>query len=550
MILSRLGAFGASVMGDALFGTLTWLALLVALSAGLFFTADCLSEEKREGTLGFLFLTDLRGYDVVGGKLLATSLRVTYGLLAVLPILAVTFLLGAVSGAHYWKTALALLNALFCSLAAGLMVSALSRDSQRALGATVLLLLLLVLGGLAADGLYSEVKHRAFKPLLSLASPGYVFGVAGAWGRNPYWLALGLNQVIGWTMLGVACLVVPHSWQEKRHRPKVSRLGYWWKYGGARRRRALRRKLLERNPVQWLACRERWQANGIWVLALLVAGLLVGFVVGKAPEEVWNSWGSLSWVLVGLLYLWIASQASRFYIEARQSGFLELLLVAPPTVKEVVQGHWRALLRMFGVPVALLLLAELAGGCLAYGAAWGNAGPQEWRHLLAFVTAAASTLGTLASLLALAWFGMWMGMTSRKASLATLKTLLFVKVIPFLVIYFAAMYVTFLVIILPQISKMAYGATTVTTASGSTTVTFGSSAMMPAMLSLLMTCLPAALSVAVGLAFLAWARHRLYSAFRQQAARDLGAARLGPAPVSAPPRPVPPRPATPPPGGR
>ena len=28
-------------------------------------TADCLSEEKREGTLGLLFLTDLRGYDIV-----------------------------------------------------------------------------------------------------------------------------------------------------------------------------------------------------------------------------------------------------------------------------------------------------------------------------------------------------------------------------------------------------------------------------------------------------------------------------------------------------
>jgi hypothetical protein len=265
---------------------------------------------------------------------------------------------------------------------------------------------------------------------------------------------------------------------------------------------------------------------------------------------VWNSWASLSWVLVGLLYLWIASQAGRFYIEARQSGFLELLLVAPPSVKEVVGGHWRALLRMFGVPVALLLLAELAGGCLAYGATWGNLGSQKWGPLVVFVTAAASTLGTLASLLALAWFGMWMGMTSRKASLATLKTLLFVKVIPFLVIYFVAMYVTFLVIILPQTLKMTSGSTTVTTTSGSTTVTAGSIAMTPAMLSLLMTCLPAALSVAAGLAFLAWARHRLYSAFRQQAARDLGPPRLGPAPVSAPPSPMPPRPATPPPGGK
>src|SRR5947207_4102151 len=41
------------------------LALGYCLVAGRLFTADCLSREKREGTLGLLFLTDLKGYDVV-----------------------------------------------------------------------------------------------------------------------------------------------------------------------------------------------------------------------------------------------------------------------------------------------------------------------------------------------------------------------------------------------------------------------------------------------------------------------------------------------------
>src|SRR5213083_5357 len=120
-------------MGSILFHALTWTCLAAALGAGLFFTSDCLSEEKREGTLGFLFLTDLRGYDVVLGKLLATSLRGFYALLAVFPILAVTLLMGGVTGMQLWKTSLALVNALFISLAAGLFVSAISRDSQKAL---------------------------------------------------------------------------------------------------------------------------------------------------------------------------------------------------------------------------------------------------------------------------------------------------------------------------------------------------------------------------------------------------------------------------------
>src|SRR5256884_5455765 len=122
LVLSRVGpGFGTPSLGKGLFGVLTWLSLAVALSAGLFFTADCLSEEKREGTLGFLFLTDLRGYDVVLGKLLATSLRCLFGMLAVFPILAITLLMGGVTGLEFWKAVLALVNALFLSLAAGLM---------------------------------------------------------------------------------------------------------------------------------------------------------------------------------------------------------------------------------------------------------------------------------------------------------------------------------------------------------------------------------------------------------------------------------------------
>src|SRR6266581_4811559 len=154
-------------MGSILFYALTWTCVAAAFSVGLFFTSDCLSEEKREGTLGFLFLTDLRGYDVVGGKLLATSLRCFYALLAVLPILAVTLLMGGVTGAQFWKTSLALVNAMFLSLAAGMFVSALSRDSQKALAGTVLLLILLVAGGLAADATLSALPSK-LNPGLSL----------------------------------------------------------------------------------------------------------------------------------------------------------------------------------------------------------------------------------------------------------------------------------------------------------------------------------------------------------------------------------------------
>ena len=77
-----------------LFSILTGGAVLYCLFCGVRSTADCLSEEKREGTLGLLFLTDLKGYDVVFGKLAATSLNGFYGVLAVVPMLALPLLDG------------------------------------------------------------------------------------------------------------------------------------------------------------------------------------------------------------------------------------------------------------------------------------------------------------------------------------------------------------------------------------------------------------------------------------------------------------------------
>src|SRR5437016_10772215 len=194
MLIATMARLPTPDFGSALFGMLTWLSLAAAITAGIFFTSDCLSEEKREGTLGFLFLTDLRGYDVLSGKLLATSLRGLFALLALFPILAITLLMGGVAGAEFWKTALALLNALFCSLAAGLFVSAISRDSQKALAATFFLLLVLIFGGPLADAILAGIKKRAFSPILSLSSPAYVFLTAGSWGRSLYWTALLLTQ--------------------------------------------------------------------------------------------------------------------------------------------------------------------------------------------------------------------------------------------------------------------------------------------------------------------------------------------------------------------
>jgi len=556
LILSRIGwGLGAATMGKALFSTLTWLTLAAALSAGLFFTSDCLSEEKREGTLGFLFLTDLRGYDVVVGKLLATSLRGFYALLALLPILAIALLMGGVTGAQFWKTALALVNALFFSLAVGLFVSAISRDSQKALAVTVLLLVLLVAIGPGADAILAEVNQRNFNPALSLSSPGYLFVAAGVWGKNPFWLGLLVNQAMAWLSLGATCLLLPRTWQEKAASSSTRKASqtHAWKFGGAKRHAALHRKLIDVNPVLWLACRERWQSALFWLITLLVAGGTVAIFVGVNRSTGWLVWSSLGGALTLVLYLGIASQAGRFLVEARRGGLIELLLATPLTVLQIVQGQWRALLRMFGPPVALWLAAQLLGQVMLQRMTWSRFNPPPVAStvatgttspvasatnsalvimtnstmvttttttatattvvsfgpisgsatLVAMAIAIAGTLTTAANLVALCWFGMWMGMTSKNTSLATLNTIVFVQVIPWFAVSFTSGIAMALLMVMPGIRNVA------------------STTQMMIWYPLITSGLSDLLFVAKDIAFVIWSRRKLYGEFRERAGRSM-----------------------------
>ncbi len=66
------GAFEAQI-GKAFFGVLAIGMSIWAIVSG-WAGYDTLSSEKREGTLGFLFLTNLTGTDVVLGKLVSIAL--------------------------------------------------------------------------------------------------------------------------------------------------------------------------------------------------------------------------------------------------------------------------------------------------------------------------------------------------------------------------------------------------------------------------------------------------------------------------------------------
>src|SRR2546427_9347666 len=159
MLLASAFGRGVGRFGGFVFVALAWLAFLYALLEGARNTADCLSEEKRAGTLGLLFLTDLKGYDVVLGKLIARSLHTFYGALAVVPMLGVPLLMCGVTLGEFERMALVAVNTLFFSVGLGIAVSTLCRSAHRAV-LTTLFLLLLVTAVLPACGAWLASHGR------------------------------------------------------------------------------------------------------------------------------------------------------------------------------------------------------------------------------------------------------------------------------------------------------------------------------------------------------------------------------------------------------
>ncbi|MSU63622.1 MAG: ABC transporter permease [Pedosphaera sp.] len=434
---------GGGTAGAQTFAAIGNLFFVMCLFAGMANTADCLSEEKREGTLGLLFLTDLRGYDIVIGKLLATSLNSFYGVLAIFPALALSLIVGGVQGSQVWQLALALLNTLFFSLTAGLFISSISREQKRASNATSLLVIFFWLGlqGLSESmrrkGLYVELAE--FLSLLSPAtSMNSVFGL-GANAR--YWQSLLITHGIGWMFFGLACWIIPKSWQDKPIVKPATRWRAWFAertYGDPVTRSNVRTRLLARNAFLWLASRDRLRPAGTWLLLAGVVATMAGLWISLRPDLELIPTCLITLVIFHtILKLEFSSVAARGLAEERHAGTLELILSTPLQVTEIVRGQWLALLRHFTGPVLVTVLGQIAViGLLSAGENGSNSIfpkdlSQAQYSMLLFV---AVTIILVADLFALGCLGMWTALNTRLPAHAPGYALMAVVFLPWLIL--------------------------------------------------------------------------------------------------------------------
>src|SRR5947209_1347840 len=149
-------------LGSSLFSSLHFTLFCAIWVLVPLLTADCISRERREGTLGLLFLTRLAATDIVVAKGLAQGLRALTLWLAVVPVLTVPFLLGGVGRSEVALSVLINFSSICWALAAGLLASAWGKAWLRALlrAAILATAFLLTLGMAVGEILLSSVFSR------------------------------------------------------------------------------------------------------------------------------------------------------------------------------------------------------------------------------------------------------------------------------------------------------------------------------------------------------------------------------------------------------
>ena len=414
------------------------------MMSGVFQTADCISEERREGTLGLLFLTDLKGYDVVFGKLASTSLHSFYTFLAVVPVMALPLLMGGMTVGEFWRVTLVLVVTLFLSLSVGIFISSVSRDSRGAMSITFLVMLVLA-GVMPLLWLWSVSGNvlKTGEERLLWPSPPHAFMCAfdnyysSGRGAQEFWNSVLTMMVIGTSCLVAACVLLPRVWQESGEGTRVKRFWQWRPFASRAKQRAKAAGQLLRDsrPFLWLATRDgRPRALAHWAFFLLTPAWIYLYAVVLGLESRARNRAEfpilllLTYAMHLILKCLLAAEASRRFSEDRASGALELLLVTPLRPAEIVASQFRGVWLSFRwcfLALTLMNLALLA--CVNFGESFGS--NNIARTMFSLMLAGGMAL-LFVDGFALINVGMWTAMTTKRHARAFMSTMLRVMLPP------------------------------------------------------------------------------------------------------------------------
>lgn len=365
--------YGVSpIPGRDLFQALSWISFGGACLVGASITSDLISEEKREGTLGLLFLTNLRGAEVVMGKFLCAAIAAFYAVVSVLPILSLPMLMGAAQPGDVLRTTLALLVTLYFGMSIGILVSTLFLNPWKVSGTSMLVMMLFTAGLPALAALVGRYYSRPdLAMLFMLFSPSGMFVLASVGGGMLsgmlFWKSVLILTGLASAALIGAVLLVPRFWKDRVTGLRMLRFKGWWMKltrGGSKEAADFRARLLDFNPFTWLVLRRRFPSVGFLIAVAGFMGIALWiptrYQTGRPQDDVELQMVCLMVLFFGVCLLTLFKTASlgsqRFTLD-RKSGALELILSTRLSVAEIIHGQWHAIFRqLWGGVVGILLL--------------------------------------------------------------------------------------------------------------------------------------------------------------------------------------------------
>lgn len=383
--------------GSALFSAFHWAVFVTIWCIVPLAAADCLSREKREGTLGLLRLTPLLPGEIALAKGLVHGLRGATLILAALPVAAIAFVLGGLD----WKLVVTSLflnfTSLALALAAGLLASALSFRWGRAMvvAAVLTVFIYLQFSGVVADGLqgrqYGKLSNTFgmafFLSIRGHEAWSYLFHAISNLAAEDLRLAAKRSVFHVLFVMAIAVGLAAHAIRTFGREKRQSKLAaeyravflapvYW--------RDTLKRWLnrtLDRNPVGWLE-RRTWAGRAaVWAWLAVMLTLWVQALTGWGGKLFDHTADGILTFLACLMIGSLTMRAAGSFGRERETGVMELLLVAPLGERRIIAGRLSGLWLQFGAATALLL------GLWAYSVrTWGTSSVWLWFFVVAFWT--------------------------------------------------------------------------------------------------------------------------------------------------------------------
>jgi ABC-type Na+ efflux pump permease subunit len=336
-----------SQLGGLLFDVLQQALCLAIWIIVPMMTADCISREKREGTLGLLFLTPLRVPDVIMAKAASHVLRAATLVMTSVPMLVLPFVLGGVVWQQAVLSVATITNALLLGIAAGLFASAKGGSAIQVMVMAEASALFLASASWLIQCLTSAVANTSFW--------GWIWQIG---------TIVGFTSIVFPMLIALSVRLLRKTWDQDSAAPEkpkwvetFSDSEFWqsvfhWEHG----------KTLDRNPMAWLQ-------EYSWTARLTKWGWFLGLLFAEVFS--FNYYPGLQPQLITALSFGVAFSATGSFRRERQTGLLEILLVTPLSVKQLMVG------RLWGI------FAHFAPGLLLLMVCWNGARLLNHRELSA-----------------------------------------------------------------------------------------------------------------------------------------------------------------------